>query len=78
LGEAVRVGEADVSHEAYLTDRVLVAEGKQQLYGTQFTVVAGAWQPQPLADPDQIDARRRHVGLEPLDDYRRRFDPPAN
>jgi hypothetical protein len=78
LGEAVRAGEADASHEAYLTDRVLLAEGKQQLYGTQLRLTGGAWQPQPLADPERVDARRRQVGLEPLEDYRRRFDPPTS
>jgi hypothetical protein len=77
LNAAVLAGEADARHEAYLTDRVLLAEGKQQLYGTQFRVADGAWQPQPLADPDQVDTRRRQVGLEPLEDYRRRFEPPT-
>jgi hypothetical protein len=28
LGGAVRAGEADVRHHAYLTDRVLLAEGR--------------------------------------------------
>ena len=36
LGQAVQAGEADARQQAYLTDRVLLAEGNQQLYGTQF------------------------------------------
>ena len=74
LGQAVQTGEADPSHHAYLTDRVLLAEGNQQRYGTQFRLVAGSWQPRPLIDPDRVDERRRQVGLEPLADYRRRFE----
>jgi hypothetical protein len=74
LGQAVQAGEADARHHAYLTDRVLLAEGDQQLYGTQFLLASGRWQPRPLADPDHVDDRRRRVGLEPLADYRRRFE----
>ena len=71
---AVRAGEADARHHAYLTDRVLLAEGGQQLYGTQFLMAGGRWQLRPLADPDRVDDRRRQVGLEPLADYHRRFE----
>jgi hypothetical protein len=74
LGQAVQAGEADARHHAYLTDRVLLAEGNQQRYGTQFLLAGGSWRPRPLADPDQVDERRRQVGLEPLADYRQRFE----
>ena len=70
----VRAGAADARHHAYLTDRVLLAEGGQQLYGTQFLVAGGRWQLRPLADHDRVDDRRRQVGLEPLADYHRRFE----
>lgn len=74
LSESVQAGDADAAHEAYLTDRVLVAEGKSQLYGTQFRLAAdGSWEPRPLDSPEQVDVRRRRVGLESLDEYRRRF-----
>jgi hypothetical protein len=79
LGQAVQAGQAgqaDARHHAYLTDRVLLAEGGQQLYGTQFMLAGGTWQSRPLADPDRVDERRRQVGLEPLEDYRRRFKQP--
>ena len=57
LNGAVRAGEADARHHAYLTDRVLLAEGGQQRYGTQFLVAGGRWQLRPLADPDRVDDR---------------------
>jgi hypothetical protein len=74
LSQAVQAGEADARQQAYLTDRVLLAEGNPQRYGTQFRLVGGSWQPRPLTDPDQVDERRRQVGLGPLADYRQRFE----
>jgi hypothetical protein len=54
---------------AYLTDRVLLAEGKKQLYGTQFVPVDGRLQPRPLEDETNVDRRRAAVGLPPLAEY---------
>ena len=61
--------ELSQSNLAYLTDRVLLAEGKKQLYGTQFTVVDGKWKPRPLEDEANVDKRRAEVGLPPLAEY---------
>jgi hypothetical protein len=54
---------------AYLTDRVLLAEGKKQVYGTQFTMANGKCKPRPLEDEANVDKRRKEVGLEPLAEY---------
>ena len=48
---------------AYLTDRVLLAEGKKQIYGTQVTQVDGKWAPRELEDEKNVDKRRADVGL---------------
>jgi hypothetical protein len=57
-------------HIAYLTDRVRVAEGKDQLYGTQFQEdEQGRLAPYPIEDEDQLDGRREEMGLQPFDDY---------
>jgi hypothetical protein len=71
-----RLPKDEVSQQnlAYLTDRVLLAEGKKQLYGTQFTLVDGKWQPRPLEDEPNVDKRRAEVGLPPLAAYRRLID----
>ena len=37
LAAAVEAGEATLTDQAFLTDRVLLHEGKQQEYGTQLT-----------------------------------------
>ena len=72
--DAVAAGEADPGHLAYLTDRVLCAEGKPQRYGTQFwngPDGTGALQPRPIKDREQLDERRAAVGLGPFADYER-------
>ncbi len=43
-------GEVSKVDVAYLTDRVLVNDGKKQLFGTQFWMVDGKLVPQPIAD----------------------------
>lgn len=62
-------GEVSQSNLAYLTDRVLLAEGKKQRYGTQVTVVDGKWTPRPLEDEANVDKRRAAAGLSPLAEY---------
>jgi hypothetical protein len=63
--------EVSQSKRAYLTDRVLLAEGKKQLYGTQFHSVEGRWKPRPIEDEAQVDKRRTEIGLPPLAEYAR-------
>lgn len=57
------------SHGAYLEDRLRVAEGKPQRYGTQFRDPG----PAPIEDPEHLDERRGSVGLEPFAVYRERM-----
>ena len=59
---------------AYLTDRVLLAEGKKQLYGTQFIGVDGQWKVRPLEDEANVDKRRAEVGLPPLAEYTKQLE----
>jgi hypothetical protein len=61
---------------AYLTDRVYLAEGRPQEYGTQVTARDGQWIPRHLRDHESVDDRRAAVGLEPLADYLTRFGDP--
>ncbi len=69
LREAVQKGEATGQQLAYLTDRVLVGEGKKQVYGTQLQTVDGKLVPQPIGDEAHVDQRRKEAGLMPLKDY---------
>ena len=70
------IPESEVSQQkvAYLTDRVLLAEGKNQIYGTQFAVRDGEWVPGSIEDEENVDARRAKVGLPPLDEYKAMFE----
>ncbi|OII65509.1 hypothetical protein BJP40_00990 [Streptomyces sp. CC53] len=73
LQDAVAVGDAPPRHLAYLTDRVLVAAGEPQVYGTQYTQDADGGNLRPYAVTDQagLDARRAAFGLEPAAEYDR-------
>ncbi|CAH0999180.1 hypothetical protein LEM8419_00477 [Neolewinella maritima] len=69
LEEAVRAGQADPVHLAYLSDRIAVFEGKVQRYGTQFDWDAeGRLSPQLLDDRAMVDARRKAIGLNTLEE----------
>jgi hypothetical protein len=68
-------GEVSPANIAYLEDRVRVAEGRPQLYGTQFYAdEAGNFGPRPIEDPDHVDERRQAVGLKPFSDYAREVE----
>jgi hypothetical protein len=67
-------GQVSKTRLAYLTDRVLLAEGKKQVYGTQFTHSDGKWLPRPLEDEKSVDSRRAEAGLAPLADYIRQLE----
>jgi hypothetical protein len=74
LEKAVKAGEASGVDLAYLTDRVLVAENKKQLYGTQFRVKDGKLEPSPIEDEANVDRRRKEVGLPSLAEYRKMIE----
>ena len=68
---AVESGRADRSDFALLTDRVLLAEGRPQRYGTQFqTGDDGIMRMQPVEDADALDGLRARVGLPAIAEYR--------
>jgi hypothetical protein len=67
LRDAAEAGEASMLHVAMLEDRIRSYEGRGQLYGTQFDWdESGVLSPLPIEDEDNVDARRRRLGLVPL------------
>jgi hypothetical protein len=69
LGDAVVRGDASPINLAYLTDRVRLARGQRQLYGTQYeSAPDGAWQPRPHPNPDLVNERRAAIGMSPIED----------
>jgi hypothetical protein len=59
----------DLTNLAYLEDRVLINEGKPQLYGTQFHFADGKLQPRPITNKEHLEQRRKSVGLKSFADY---------
>ena len=58
-------------NHAHLLDRVLVSEGKPQLYGTQLkrNERGGVLAPAPIEDEENVDLRRKKLGLSSIDEY---------
>jgi hypothetical protein len=73
LMKAAGDGEVDAVDVAYLTDRVLVNEGKKQIYGTQFWTVDGIRAPRPIEDEAAVEALRAEVGMGTMQDYHQRM-----
>ena len=69
LKAAVKQGEATAIDLAYLTDRILAAEGKKQRYGTQLAEKEGKLILKPVEDEANLDARRKQLGLPPIARY---------
>ena len=71
LRAAVAAGQASPGNLAYLEDRVAVAQGKPQSYGTQIGCGpdGGARPATPIKDRAGVKERRKAAGLDPLVDY---------
>lgn len=69
------VGEASPSNYAYLYDRVAVNGKSPQRYGTQGRCTGpGTWEPlPPIEKPRELEARRKAMGLEPMNEHKKRF-----
>lgn len=57
-------GDVSPSNVAFLEDRILIMEGKSQIYGTQFHDVGNGFAPYPIEDIERVDERRARVGLD--------------
>jgi len=65
--------DGDLPKEEYamLQDRVLMREGKPQMYGTQFTVAHDSQVVYQIEDPQNLDKRRKEMGMLPFYLYQR-------
>lgn len=65
-------GEGVTGQEfALLTDRVLVHQGKPQVYGTQLNILNGELVFEPILDKENVNRRRAEVGLQSLEEYKK-------
>lgn len=70
MKEAVKKGKARSAQLALLEDRILVRNGKEQIYGTQAgTDSLGIYKIWPIKDERNVNKRRFSVGLGPLQWY---------
>ncbi len=71
LREAVEQGKAYASDLALLEDRVALASGKKQIYGSQigYDDESETYFVEPIENPEGVDKRRALVGLRPIADY---------
>ena len=75
MREAVKKGKARGTSLALLEDRVLMRNGKRQLYGSQVVTDPETSEKRffPIEDVDNVDRRRAEVGLQPLAEYAQHF-----
>lgn len=69
LQEAADAGEVPRQEVALLTDKILLSSGQAQRYGSQFLVVNGQLEAQPIEDLAAVDALRARVGLPAMAEY---------
>ncbi len=70
LKDLAQKGELPIKTVALMEDRVLLGEGKKQIYGSQImTDYNGKTFVRPIEDPDNVDARRSAIGLNPMAEY---------
>ena len=68
MRKAIKEGNAKPWQYAFLQDRILMSQGKPQIYGTQKVVSEDPHKSYliPLQDPDNVDSLRAEVGMDPL------------
>lgn len=66
LNSLAENGEASKVHAAMMLDRMLMYQGKKQVYGTQASSLLredGSWVIWPIETPEDVDARRKEAGF---------------
>lgn len=70
IEKAVKNGDLSKMQYALMKDRILMDEGKPQIFGSQ--IKNGKLY--DLEEPETVNKRRQEMGLEPIKDYLKRFD----
>jgi hypothetical protein len=74
LERAYTNGDAEGQQVALLTDRLAVARGEPQVYGSQADISDGRVVLKTIRDSTHVDVRRARMGLPPLAEYVRLLD----
>lgn len=75
LRKSVSKEESNAYDLALLEDRILMSQGKKQLYGSQVrrNPQTNQYEVYPIEDEKNVDKRRKKMGLEPLSAYLKGF-----
>jgi len=75
LKKSVEEGESNPQDLALLHDRILMRQGKKQLYGSQVVFNKSTGDPEfyPIEDEKNVNIRRKEVQLEPIEKYAEYF-----
>lgn len=74
MKKEVESGEVAKNNIAFLTDRILVNKGMEQIYGTQFYEDKdGKFLPKIIKNMRELDKRRREMELENFEAYKNRL-----
>lgn len=63
LEPLVATGEIEGQSFGLMFDRLAVAEGRPQRYGSQMYCVEGRWTPRPLENPSRVEALRKALNF---------------
>ena len=74
IEKAVKNGDLSTSQYALMKDRMLMDEGKPQIYGSQ--IENGKLY--KLENPETVNERRKKMGMEPIEDYLKNFNIQFN
>lgn len=72
LMQMAPTGDVAGAELALITDRIAVAKHRKQIYGTQVELRDGRWRVVgEVENPNELDGRRKEVGLPPMEEYLR-------
>ena len=69
IKNAFNSGDISGQDLALLVDRVLIAADEMQIYGSQIEIVNGDVIVLPVSEPEDLDIRRKKLGLSTMIQY---------
>lgn len=75
LEKSAENGDLQKTDIAMMKDRILMDDGKPQIYGTQISMnqETGEWELYNLENPEYVNQRRKEIGFSPIEEYLTHF-----
>lgn len=76
LEKSAKNGDLQKTDIAMMKDRILMDDGKPQIYGTQISMnqKTGEWELYNLENPAYVNQRRKEIGFTPIEEYLTHFN----